>query len=424
MRCSKLAAMLFVALNATAARAEMDAAFSFRPSEEATLRRLQQQGDYGQVEDVGYDAGAADNGGYAQAAAAAIPSVVTELQLGCSCSLHIPCFDLKTSACVPTICGSNNQANFVDNRIPRHSHPTYDDDGKATSVDYRSRALYNEAHGRALDAASGFAGPAYSNPLINGCKCPSGTTRCYQCAEIGKGTKIFMWVLVVLFLILSGCVSCLMFTADSAPTPHNQFVLAICGSMYCVFALTALAYMCIALDWGYIVRPWDLRRVYYVRYADWLISTMMMTFAACYIGYADLARTVLLLTLNAAMVVLGLIASLIESNVKWVFFVLAFLSYIGIAVILLVQIKGGPPQNVAVYVVLKWVLVVFFLLYPLVWLMSAGIGHFCASTEATLYGVLDLLTKMVFCGAVALTQSLFTIAPGTPPSGFIHPWGY
>ena len=101
-----MASLVLLVSVITLARAERDAT-SLSLSENA--RKLLQErmvDNYGEdVGDTSYGAESPDSEAYQQAASQAMPNVVTELRLACSCSLKIPCFDIKTSACVPTVCG-------------------------------------------------------------------------------------------------------------------------------------------------------------------------------------------------------------------------------------------------------------------------------------------------------------------------------
>lgn len=349
--------------------------------------------------DTGYEEAPATE--YAVHSERSIPYKV-DLRLGCNCALHIPCYDLKTSDCVPTVCGYNGHVEFKDNTLPRYGHPAsnYDDDA---GINANFSAHHNGGVHRSLggDSYDGL-GAGYSNPVINGCKCPSGTTRCYACAEVDTGAKVWLWILVVIFLLNAACIARLTLTTSVTPTESNQFALGVVVSMTGILCLSALSYMCVALDTGYIVRPWDLRRVYYARYFDWLVTTTVMMFTMSFLGGGGPYHTVLLIVLDAAMVIMGFVAALINDNIKWLFFIIGFIAYVWIAVILLTQMKGSAPQTMPVYLILKWVIVVLFLLYPLVWLESEGIGNFCAGTEAILYGIIDLLVKLVFCGVVGL----------------------
>lgn len=338
-----------------------------------------------------------------------------DLRLGCHCALHIPCYDLKTSDCVPVVCGYNGHVEFRDETLSRHGHPAsnYDDDAgiNGNFSTTRDRSLTDTAYTSQYSSV----GAAYSNPVINGCKCPSGTTRCYGCAEVNTGAKVWMWILVFIFLATAACIASFTFSNDSAPTKHNQFALGVAMSMTGILCLAALSHMCVALDTGYLVRPWDLRRIYYARYFDWLVSTGVMMYTLSYIGSGGPYHTVLLIVLDAAMVIMGFVGALVDGNIKWLFFMVGFFAYVWLSVILLTQLKGSTDasQMMPIYFILKWVVVIFFLLYPIVWLESEGIGNFCAGTEAILYGILDLLIKLIFCSIVGVGQAAFIKNPAS-----------
>lgn len=358
--------------------------------------------------------------GYASAAQFQIDPQSVEVRLGCSCSLNIPCFDLKTKTCVPVICGFNSGANFVDNRIPRYSHSAQDDDynqDKPTSAP-TSAGQQRQLKGDYTTADGSSTGGSYSNPVINGCKCPSGSTRCYECAVVSTGGKVVQWVLVFIFFCLHGCCVRLCLTSEMPKTPINDEALGTIVLTGLILGLAMLSAMCTASDVGYWVRPWDLRRVYITRWVDWLVTSLLMMWILCWVGVRDKSWVPLILTFDAMMIVLGFIATVVEGNIRWLFFFLSFVMYLCLAGTL-VRIRGSgigglPIAHNLVFKITKMVVILIFLIYPIIWIFSEGLDHWCASTEATLYGITDLLLKMTFCGIIAMSRPFFTEGLNAP----------
>lgn len=368
-------------------------------------RRLQAQG-YGAQSAQSDNYEQAPTSDYGAQASNVLPTTPykVEVRLGCSCSLNIPCFDMKTKKCVPVICGFNGRVSFVDNRVPRMSHGG-DDDYK-TGNSYGKNAD-DKTEGRNLQYAPSRIGysnkqeaGSYSNPVINGCKCPSGATRCYECAEIGNGAKIVQWILALLLLSFVACSARLTLSDPMPPTPINQDALGHVMLCVLILGLAALTAASTAADVGYWVRPWDLRRIYMIRWLDWLLSSLLMIYILTWVGGGESVRfrRPLLFALDAMMILFGFMATVVQGGIRWLFFGLAFVFYVWIAAILC-RMHGASPGGLKVaktliFTVLKFVVLILWVAYPILWIMSPGMNHFCASSEATLYGLLDFLLKV------------------------------
>jgi len=386
------------------------------PSVYSDNRRLQADGQGDSQADYGgkVDYSPEPSADYTQAAAAAMPvHGKVEVHLACSCALHIPCFDFKTETCVPVICEGDTgfirpAASFIDNRIPRFSHHNSQYGGNTANYD---RKLYNDFGDGTMAADSG----EFSNPLIDGCKCPSGSTRCYDCAVVGSGARVFMWILIFIYAILHFCVVRLTLTNGMPPTKANQDAVSNIMLIGFIVGLAALSALCTASGVGFFVRPWDLRRIYYTRWIDWLLSSIVMVWIVCWMGVRQKYRVVFIVALDALMILLGFVASVVQGWVKWIFFLSALFMYLWLGFTFLsggktktADVNGLAPAQALISKILKFVLIGVWILYPIVWVLSSGLNLLCASTEAILYGILDLLLKGVFCSVVVYSQPFFT----------------
>jgi len=405
-------------------------------------RRLQQQA-YGtsQTQDTSYQAAAPPAAAYSAEASNVLPTTPykVEVRLGCSCSLNIPCFDMKSKKCVPVICGFNGQVSFIDNRVPRYHHQHYADDdyaakkaktgaygkkgGDADSKTDKDSANRNLQYTATPSTRPGFSNKqeagTYSNPVINGCKCPSGATRCYECAEINRGGKIFQWVLAFLFLALLSCCAKLTLSDPMPPLPLNQEALGYVMMCTLILGFAALNAAATASDAGYWVRPWDLRRIYIIRWIDWLVSSLLMCWILTWLcGSAGTGERLHLMVLDALMIFMGFMATVVEGTMKWVFFLFAFLFYIWVAQ-KLCRMNGASPGGLKVakgliFTITKFLILVLWFFYPLIWLMAPGLNHWCASSEATMFGILDFVLKLAFCGIITMSRPFFTVGSDAP----------
>jgi len=185
-----------------------------------------------------------------------------------------------------------------------------------------------------------------------------------------------------------------------------------------ILLVASLAYFAMATRNGFIVRCGDGRSFYYARYIDWLITTPLILWELTHIaehahGVKDLFSLELyyLIFLDILMIVSGLIASLITSNLKWVFFAFSVLTFIPILKQIcefdLLKLKKDLNDSVVhtagLYKRLMELTVVAWFIYPIVWILAEGTGTLSAYGESIFYMVLDVIAKSVF-GVIVLNQ--------------------
>jgi bacteriorhodopsin len=100
------------------------------------------------------------------------------------------------------------------------------------------------------------------------------------------------------------------------------------------------------------------------------------------------------------MIITGLVGALVASSYKWGYFVFALISLFGVAYNVLWTARrfshriGGRAYKTFLLVGC-WTLFLWFL-YPISWGLSEGGNRIGAVGEAVFYGVLDILSKVVF----------------------------
>ncbi len=129
--------------------------------------------------------------------------------------------------------------------------------------------------------------------------------------------------------------------------------------------------------------------IYWTRWAFYAMSCSFLMFEISKILEIDIRTTMEIIVFNIIVMVTGLLASITQTPVKWLFFALSSLAYIYI----LFHIgKNRSEQNFIFAFV-----VVFWSGFPLVWLLSpAAFMVLNSFWTALIYLILDLITKVYF----------------------------
>lgn len=179
-----------------------------------------------------------------------------------------------------------------------------------------------------------------------------------------------------------------------------------------ITAVAATSYLAMALGTGTVEA--DGAQVQIARYVDWVITTPLLLYTLVTILVPALPSSVLLISviaLDIYMIITGLLAAL-NPDTRWVWFALS-----GLALTLLAAILYGPVYRYAktskafrFYQVLSLYLVVLWILYPVVWVLSpVGAGVISYDLENILYLILDLLTKAVFSVLVLMAMTRISV---------------
>lgn len=109
--------------------------------------------------------------------------------------------------------------------------------------------------------------------------------------------------------------------------------------------------------------------------------------------------------LDEVMIVTGLVGALVRSSYKWGFFAFGCAAMIAVAYTVLVTGRMharplGSDVN-RLYLTATGILALTWVLYPIAWGLSEGGNVISPDSEAIFYGILDLISKVVF-GVVLL----------------------
>lgn len=142
------------------------------------------------------------------------------------------------------------------------------------------------------------------------------------------------------------------------------------------------------------------REIYYVRYIDWFVTTPLILLTICLTAALPWHTIMVTLLLGVVMVVTGLAGALTRTSYKWGFFTFACIAMIAVFYKLLaVGTKHAAPLGADVkkaYTALAAFTVLIWSMYPIAWGLSEGGNVIAPDSEMIFYGILDLLSKVVF----------------------------
>ena len=143
------------------------------------------------------------------------------------------------------------------------------------------------------------------------------------------------------------------------------------------------------------------------RYVDWLVTTPLLLLSLCMVGLPSKVKNrgwtvASLVFLDVYMIVTGFLATLADTDTKWMWYVASSVALVLIAYVLYVNIMKtvksvGGKELTKLYTTLAVYLSVLWVAYPVVWLLgTTGQGKLSFKTENAVYAVLDLLAKVGF----------------------------
>jgi bacteriorhodopsin len=129
--------------------------------------------------------------------------------------------------------------------------------------------------------------------------------------------------------------------------------------------------------------------IYWTRWAFYAVSCSFLMVEVSLILGIDNGTRLEIIVFNTMVMITGLLASISEGLVKWLFFALSSFAYLNV----LFQISKNRSEGkfIVAFVVIFWSG------FPLVWIISpAGLMMLDAFWTALLYLLLDLITKVYF----------------------------
>ncbi|KAI1167062.1 bacteriorhodopsin [Nemania serpens] len=186
-----------------------------------------------------------------------------------------------------------------------------------------------------------------------------------------------------------------------------HYITAGITAVACVtyFAMASnLGQLPILVEW---VRPrsrWvyaaGTREVFYARYIDWAITTPLLLLELLITAGVPTPTILITILADIFMIVCGLIGALTQTRYKWGFFAFGMAALFFIAYELLfdarrhANVLGGDPKK-TFWACGIWLLLLWFL-YPIAWGLSEGGNVIHPDSEFIFYGILDVMSKIVF----------------------------
>ncbi|KAH8082750.1 hypothetical protein HD553DRAFT_314133 [Filobasidium floriforme] len=154
-----------------------------------------------------------------------------------------------------------------------------------------------------------------------------------------------------------------------------------------------------------------LRQVFYARYIDWSLTTPLLLLDLALLSGMPLITTAVLILADIAMILTGLFAALNSSSEKtrWLMYAVSCAFYLYVLFTLIFSGRNAAKLQSAgvqrVYNVTALMIIVLWTGYPIVFGLTEGKGRLSVDTEIILYGILDVLAKVVFGFYLLLAHS-------------------
>lgn len=163
-------------------------------------------------------------------------------------------------------------------------------------------------------------------------------------------------------------------------------------SNFFVSFITLVSYVIMALALATVTAE-NGEPIYWSRWLFYTASCSMLTVDIALIAGKTQIETLETAILTGLTMFCGFLASIITVDERWWFFVFSSAAYIG----MLYTLFSGKTANNKAESNIMWFVLVTWSAFPLVWIMApTGLGIISTYTEAILYGLLDLATKILF----------------------------
>ncbi|KAI1423913.1 bacteriorhodopsin [Xylaria sp. FL1777] len=199
--------------------------------------------------------------------------------------------------------------------------------------------------------------------------------------------------------------------AFSKPQTHRLFHYISAA----ITAVACVAYFAMASNLGQLpifvefprpgsrwVHAAGTREVFYARYIDWTITTPLLLLDLLLTAGVPTPTILATIFADVLMIVCGLIGALTQTRYKWGFWTFGMAALFFIAYEILIDARrhanalGGDPKK-TFWICGIWLLLLWFL-YPVAWGLCEGGNVIHPDSEAIFYGILDVMSKIVFTG--------------------------
>jgi bacteriorhodopsin len=214
-----------------------------------------------------------------------------------------------------------------------------------------------------------------------------------------KGVSWLQFVTIVM------TVAFFVFVGAAVSRTGKNRANALCS--YTIAGIAALSYLAMATQTGSVVINVGGadRQIFYARYIDWLFTTPLLLLDVLLLSGIAIGDLIWIVVADILMILTGLISALVTEG-QWVWFTIGCVAMLAVFYGLL-----GPGRQMAYgrsdtvgrsYTGLVVYLLVLWTLYPIVFALAEGTGKITPDKEVVLYGILDILAKVVF-GAIVVS---------------------
>ncbi|MFW6018913.1 MAG: bacteriorhodopsin [Halapricum sp.] len=167
-----------------------------------------------------------------------------------------------------------------------------------------------------------------------------------------------------------------------------------------VTAIATVAYGLMALDLGAVTSARGAT-LYVPRYVDWLLTTPLHVIYIGWLAGADRSTLGKLAGLQAATIVLGFVGGMVASPLNLVLFAAGSAVFAVLVYLLYADISDlaheRDDMTLALYRTLRNFVVVLWLIYPVIWLLSGpGFGLMDTETASLVVTYIDVVAKVGF----------------------------
>jgi sensory rhodopsin len=164
------------------------------------------------------------------------------------------------------------------------------------------------------------------------------------------------------------------------------------GSHVFVSFITTVTYVTMALALGTVIAA-NGEPIYWTRWLFYIGSCSILTLDVALIAGKTSAEKAEIGLFTGLVMFCGFLASILIGPERWWFFGLSSAAYIGLLYTLFAGLsRAKPGTNMIV-----WFVLVFWSLFPVVWVLApTGFGLIGPFVVAILYGLLDIITKIIF----------------------------
>lgn len=147
-----------------------------------------------------------------------------------------------------------------------------------------------------------------------------------------------------------------------------------------------------------------LLRIYWMRYADWLLTTPLLLVDLALLAGADRGTIYKLVGLDVGMIVVGAVAAVapVGQTIRLGLWAVSSVFFVALLYVLANQLSAQAAwqsgEVAALFSTLRNLVIVLWTAYPIVWLFGteSTIGLIPLGVETTLFMILDLAAKVGF----------------------------